>query len=507
MFATAIFTAALSSKVFEQRECEHNTLSIKCPAGTTIKIKSASYGRTHGPEVCPHSATSNRNCHAATSVSIVKASCEGKQSCKVAAKNHIFGDPCGGTFKYLTASYECMAPEPIPTMGKSKVYEVLKCEHSTISMKCPVGSTIDVIRASYGRTHGPQTCPHPATSNRNCHASTSVAVVKRSCQGKNSCTVRASNNIFGDPCGGTYKYLSAAYRCMPTSRFDESDACHPMHCNDWTCADWCKCFESDQEEFGVYASFGCDDDGEECNCDKQGYTGCYDTRPRGRNKWRYVGRARNLDHAKTMCLGYNQLSLECPMKSRGDKPEVFCVEKPSEAALPAGECRGMLGDGGKHLNRGRNSHCNGKHVGSDGASYGGWHRGALYANDKTDAMERKNNYQGCFATQKRGRLGWKYVGRTYGSNALKNAKKKCKSRGYKYVSLECPTHGDNPEVFCVNNKAPASDSLKDEECRGMLFDKRRKMNRGRNAHCDGNHVGPNGISFGGWHRGALYKIE
>lgn len=34
-----------------------------------------------------------------------------------------------------------------------------------------------------------------------------------SCNGKNSCTIRASNSVFGDPCGGTYKYLEVAYVC------------------------------------------------------------------------------------------------------------------------------------------------------------------------------------------------------------------------------------------------------------------------------------------------------
>lgn len=34
-----------------------------------------------------------------------------------------------------------------------------------------------------------------------------------SCNGKNSCTIRASNSVFGDPCVGTYKYLEVSYVC------------------------------------------------------------------------------------------------------------------------------------------------------------------------------------------------------------------------------------------------------------------------------------------------------
>lgn len=33
------------------------------------------------------------------------------------------------------------------------------------------------------------------------------------CNGKNSCTISASNSVFGDPCFGTYKYLEVSYVC------------------------------------------------------------------------------------------------------------------------------------------------------------------------------------------------------------------------------------------------------------------------------------------------------
>lgn len=35
-----------------------------------------------------------------------------------------------------------------------------------------------------------------------------------SCNGKNNCTISATNSVFGDPCGGTYKYLEVAYICQ-----------------------------------------------------------------------------------------------------------------------------------------------------------------------------------------------------------------------------------------------------------------------------------------------------
>ena len=93
------------------------------------------------------------------------------------------------------------------------------CEHEEITLTCAQG-TIDVIEASYGRTHDDSVCEHEATSDQSCHAQESTSIVKGSCQGQMSCTIEASNGVFGDPCGGTFKYLTVNYQCMPEHVFD-----------------------------------------------------------------------------------------------------------------------------------------------------------------------------------------------------------------------------------------------------------------------------------------------
>ena len=86
-----------AAQPIEARVCEGSTLEIACDEGT-IDVMSASYGRQHGPDVCPHSATSDQNCDAVNSLDIVSAACQGEQACAVAATNSVFGDPCGGTY-------------------------------------------------------------------------------------------------------------------------------------------------------------------------------------------------------------------------------------------------------------------------------------------------------------------------------------------------------------------------------------------------------------------------
>ena len=94
---------------FQDRVCEGTTMNLDCAGrgAEVINIIDASYGRQDGPDVCPHSATSDQNCHEVTSTSIVAAACQGNPSCAIGALNSVFGDPCGGTYKYLTVNYDC----------------------------------------------------------------------------------------------------------------------------------------------------------------------------------------------------------------------------------------------------------------------------------------------------------------------------------------------------------------------------------------------------------------
>jgi len=76
---------------------------------------------------------------------------------------------------------------------------------------------INLISVNYGRTAiGQDVCDsHHDTSNTNCKSSTSMEEVAERCNGKVSCSVGASNAVFGDPCQGTYKYLEVDYTCEP----------------------------------------------------------------------------------------------------------------------------------------------------------------------------------------------------------------------------------------------------------------------------------------------------
>ena len=95
----------------------------------------------------------------------------------------------------LTASGECEL-----TIYPSNCFVV--SENGLLTMNAPDGHVWDSVTfASYGT---PSNCNE---INTNCHSSNSVSIINSACQGKTTCSVRASNSNFGDPCGGIVKRL------------------------------------------------------------------------------------------------------------------------------------------------------------------------------------------------------------------------------------------------------------------------------------------------------------
>ncbi|XP_078658812.1 uncharacterized protein LOC144904091 [Branchiostoma floridae x Branchiostoma belcheri] len=88
--------------------CERGTLQLSCSDRKTLLIVEANYGRTTASHSCACS-TCRTNCRAATSLAVVRATCQGKRQCSVTASSSVFGgDPCYGVQKYLEVSYRCI---------------------------------------------------------------------------------------------------------------------------------------------------------------------------------------------------------------------------------------------------------------------------------------------------------------------------------------------------------------------------------------------------------------
>ncbi|XP_041935264.1 uncharacterized protein LOC121697680 [Alosa sapidissima] len=199
--------------------CEGHLSSLEC-GSNVIHIHDASYGRTDETTCSsgrPAHQLSNTNCYAPTTLPITRERCEGRSTCTVHSSNHIFTDPCFGTYKYLHISYSCVPPKSSQT-----------CEGHLSSLECG-SNVIHIHDASYGRTDE-TTCssgrPAHQLSNTNCYAPTTLPITRERCEGRSTCTVHSSNHIFTDPCFGTYKYLHISYSCVPPK---SSQTCEGHH--------------------------------------------------------------------------------------------------------------------------------------------------------------------------------------------------------------------------------------------------------------------------------------
>lgn len=84
---------------------------------------------------------------------------------------------------------------------------VVACQYrydECITITCPVGYTVSVISAMYGRTEE-NFCKYD-TSNTNWY-SNQISYAKNLCDNRMKCDVCASYQLFKDPCPGTTKYL------------------------------------------------------------------------------------------------------------------------------------------------------------------------------------------------------------------------------------------------------------------------------------------------------------
>lgn len=86
------------------------------------------------------------------------------------------------------------------------------CEGRAAKLTCKAGRKMKIVQARYGRSNK-RTCKGGPIRTTKCKATKSLAIVRKYCQRKASCVLRANNSVFGDPCFGTYKYLKVKYRC------------------------------------------------------------------------------------------------------------------------------------------------------------------------------------------------------------------------------------------------------------------------------------------------------
>nr|ADI48491.1 lectin [Euperipatoides rowelli] len=100
----------------------------------------------------------------------------------------------------------------------TKSNSITICEHTTGYINCDKDTKIEIISSDYGR-QSKDICPSSgfklfwSPDNLHCRYDASD-VVRKTCDGQKSCSVKADNNWLGkDPCGDTFKYLTVKFSC------------------------------------------------------------------------------------------------------------------------------------------------------------------------------------------------------------------------------------------------------------------------------------------------------
>ena len=94
-------------KIGKATTCEGQSLTLRCGRGRVIRVVYAIYGRRNRRVCAKNKPIKTTKCRAKNSKKIAVKTCDGKRTCQLKANNGVFGDPCIGTFKYLTVIYGC----------------------------------------------------------------------------------------------------------------------------------------------------------------------------------------------------------------------------------------------------------------------------------------------------------------------------------------------------------------------------------------------------------------
>ncbi|XP_069550035.1 L-rhamnose-binding lectin SML-like [Brachyistius frenatus] len=205
LVTACLLTTSVSTERAITCDDNNNVQRLSCDIGV-ISVQAALYGRadrTTCSEGRPANQLVNTKCSQRGTVDVLKKRCDGKRVCEFNTNVVRTSDPCQGIYKYVETNYTCFP-----------AIQIVACENSLAHLYCDEGQVIFVYGADYGR-RDMTTCSYkrPASQIQNVHCLRPTNKVAESCNGKNSCTIRASNSVFGDPCGGTYKSLEVAYVC------------------------------------------------------------------------------------------------------------------------------------------------------------------------------------------------------------------------------------------------------------------------------------------------------
>ncbi|XP_041474677.1 uncharacterized protein LOC121423414 isoform X3 [Lytechinus variegatus] len=123
------------------------------------------------------------------------------------------------TCAVVDGGYQCNCNEGFAGQGLQNCFaidepiETSACEDEDLTLTCETGF-IDVISAFYGQDSRLSACRPTGFFLGSCSAEGALLEVQNRCQGKATCTFKASTDVFGDPCN-VAAYARVEHHCTP----------------------------------------------------------------------------------------------------------------------------------------------------------------------------------------------------------------------------------------------------------------------------------------------------
>ncbi|XP_038068285.1 adhesion G protein-coupled receptor L2-like [Patiria miniata] len=217
-----------------QESCSDSLLVLTCDHDKHLSIVGSTFHLDNN-NVCPPAGVAPvGNClFSASQINtylrelILLPGCEGQTRCEVTVTDDLIRDldPCPTHPKYVKVHYRCRDTYNVHTET---------CQSLTAKLSCqkPLGLPhIRVDVAAYGRLRASSVCSESTLrpgelSVTDCRSLMTLDIVARRCNGYASCNVTASDDVFGDPCQGVFKYLDISYQCL--ANITEATAAYPL---------------------------------------------------------------------------------------------------------------------------------------------------------------------------------------------------------------------------------------------------------------------------------------
>ncbi|XP_078485419.1 adhesion G protein-coupled receptor L3 isoform X1 [Ciona intestinalis] len=129
-------TVAVKARSHDEIACQDYEMTLRCPGSDVINVQMASYGR-RDDRTCASSPENMRDTHCDLPgvLAIVANRCNGKTECTLTVGEGIFEDPCPGTRKYLSATWECVpliisCPGALESVTSRKQYVTTQMENA-----------------------------------------------------------------------------------------------------------------------------------------------------------------------------------------------------------------------------------------------------------------------------------------------------------------------------------------------------------------------------------------